>query len=120
MSGTIITATAGCGAPASAASRSGSRHATHRPARYSLSTSTTPHLPAPNRMRSQEPSVETMQTPPIAERDPVTRTHHGDTVIDEYEWLRNAQDPRTHAYLDDENTWTEQQTAHQAGLRDQI
>lgn len=61
-----------------------------------------------------------MQTPPIAERDPVTRTHHGDTVIDEYEWLRNAQDPRTHAYLDDENTWTEQQTAHQAGLRDQI
>lgn len=61
-----------------------------------------------------------MQTPPIAERDPVTRTHHGDTVTDQYEWLRDPQDPRTHAYLADENTWTEQQTAHLAGLRDQI
>src|SRR5699024_7612645 len=71
-------------------------------------------------MRSQEPSVETMQTPPRAERDPVTRSHHGDTVIDDFEWLRDWQDPRTIGYLNDENAWTEQQTAHLAGLREQI
>ena len=60
------------------------------------------------------------ETPPVARRVPTERTHHGDTVADEYEWLRDKDDPATVEYLEAENAWTEQRTAHLAGLRDTI
>ena len=31
--------------------------------------------------------------PPVALRKPFTRTHHGDQVVDDYEWLRDADNP---------------------------
>jgi len=58
--------------------------------------------------------------PPTARRVPTERTHHGDTVVDVYEWLREREDPETLAYLEAENAWTEHRTAHLAGLREQI
>ncbi|MFD1858754.1 S9 family peptidase [Aeromicrobium camelliae] len=61
-----------------------------------------------------------MTQPPLAERRPTTRVHHGDSVVDEYEWLRDKEDPATIAYLEAENAYAEQQTAHLAGLREQI
>ena len=45
---------------------------------------------------------------------PSERTHHGDTVVDEYEWLRDKDDPETIAYLEAENAYTEARTAHLA------
>ena len=30
---------------------------------------------------------------PIAKRAPVERVHHGDTFVDDYEWLRDKEDP---------------------------
>ena len=39
--------------------------------------------------------------PPTAARIPYIRTHHGDTVIDHYEWLRQKDDPAVVAHLDD-------------------
>ncbi len=60
------------------------------------------------------------QQPPIAPRVPTERTHHGDTVVDDYEWLRDKESPETTAYLEAENAWTERRTAHLAGLRDTI
>jgi oligopeptidase B len=62
----------------------------------------------------------TSPQPPIAPRRPVERTHHGDTVVDEYEWLRDKDDPQTLAYLSAENDWTERQTEHLKGLREAI
>jgi oligopeptidase B len=59
-------------------------------------------------------------TPPVAEKRPTERTHHGDTFVDEYEWLRDKEAPETVAYLEAENTYTEQRTAHLEGLRGQI
>jgi oligopeptidase B len=59
-------------------------------------------------------------TPPVARRVPTERTHHGDTVIDEYEWLRDAEAPETLAYLEAENAYTDARTAHLAGLREQV
>ena len=59
-------------------------------------------------------------TPPVAPRKPVTRIHHGDEVVDDYEWLRDADNPETLAYLEAENAWAEQQTAHLAELRETI
>ena len=57
---------------------------------------------------------------PIAKKVPVQRTHHGDTVVDSYEWLRAKDDPEVIAYLEAENAYTEQETAALAPLRQQI
>src|SRR5690349_24817551 len=59
-------------------------------------------------------------TPPIAERRPVERMHHGDTFVDPYEWLRSKQDPAVIDYLGAENTFTERRTAHLRELSDAI
>src|SRR5215467_3362873 len=58
--------------------------------------------------------------PPAANRIPTERTHHGDTVIDEYAWLADKQNPDTIAFLEAENAYTEAITAGQGGLRDAI
>jgi oligopeptidase B len=58
--------------------------------------------------------------PPRARRVPSERTHHGDTVVDEYEWLRDKDAPETLAHLEAENAWAEAATAHLAGLREQV
>ena len=59
-------------------------------------------------------------TAPTAKRVPTERTHHGDTVVDEYAWLANKDDPDTIAYLKAENEHTEAATAHLAALRETI
>ena len=59
-------------------------------------------------------------SPPVAKRVPHTRTHHGDTFVDDYEWLRDKESPDTLAYLESENAYTEARTAHLARLRETI
>ncbi|GGR66512.1 oligopeptidase B [Micromonospora fulviviridis] len=54
---------------------------------------------------------------PVAKRVPADRTHHGDTVVDEYAWLAAKDDPDTIAYLTAENAYTQARTAHLEGLR---
>ena len=56
----------------------------------------------------------------MAKRVPSTRTHHGDTVIDEYAWLQDKDSVDTIAYLKAENAYTEARTADQAPLREKI
>ena len=56
-------------------------------------------------------------TPPIARKVPAERTHHGDTVTDEFAWLAEKDDPQTIAYLEAENAFTERSTSHLATLR---
>src|SRR5690606_41344852 len=55
--------------------------------------------------------------PPVAKRVPTQRVHHGDTVVDEYAWLANQDDPDTIAYLTAENEYTQAAIAHLADLR---
>ncbi|MFY1673826.1 S9 family peptidase [Plantactinospora sp. WMMB334] len=57
---------------------------------------------------------------PVAKRVPTERTHHGDTVIDEYAWLATKDDPETIAYLTAENAHTEQSTARLGALREAL
>ncbi|OZD85444.1 S9 family peptidase [Rhodococcus sp. 05-339-2] len=59
-------------------------------------------------------------TPPVAKKVPHERTHHGDTFIDNYEWLRAKDDPEVIAHLEAENAYTEQQTAGLESLRGKI
>jgi len=57
---------------------------------------------------------------PAAKRVPFTRTHHGDSVEDPYEWLRDKDDPEVIAHLEAENAFTEARTAHLEPLRKRI
>ncbi|MFC3964325.1 S9 family peptidase [Nocardia jiangsuensis] len=61
-------------------------------------------------------SVESVP-PPVAKTVPTERVQHGDVVIDEYEWLRDKDDPEVIAHLEAENAYTEANTAHLAELR---
>jgi oligopeptidase B len=58
--------------------------------------------------------------PPAARRIPATRTHHGDTVVDEYAWLTDKNDPATIEYLTAENAYMEERTAGLAPVREAI
>ena len=58
--------------------------------------------------------------PPEAKQIPSPRTFHGDTVIDEYAWLADKDDPDTIGYLKAENAYSDAVTARLAPLRDQI
>ena len=51
-------------------------------------------------------------TPPVAPVSPIERKHHGDVFVDDYEWLRDKEDPEVIAYLEAENAYTEARTAH--------
>ncbi|MBT8224917.1 MAG: S9 family peptidase [Dactylosporangium sp.] len=59
----------------------------------------------------------TSDQPPVAKRVPRERSHHGDTVIDEYAWLADKEDPATTKYLEAENVFTATTTEHLTKLR---
>jgi oligopeptidase B len=62
-------------------------------------------------------TTESPEAPPAVRQVPFERTHHGDTVTDEFAWLADKENPETIAYLKAENAWTERATAHLAELR---
>lgn len=57
---------------------------------------------------------------PRAAKHPVTRTFHGRDFVDDYEWLRDKDSPETIAYLEAENAYTKQETAHLDELTEQV
>ena len=64
--------------------------------------------------------MTTSPTPPVAPKVPTERTHHGDTFVDDYEWLREKENPDVVAHLKAENAYMEEVTAHQEKLRQEI
>jgi oligopeptidase B len=58
--------------------------------------------------------------PPRAAKRDTTREHHGDVVVDPYEWLRDKDDPAVVAHLEAENAYAEAVTADLEPLRQQI
>jgi oligopeptidase B len=58
--------------------------------------------------------------PPIAKRVDSRREHHGDVFVDPYEWLRDKANTDVVSYLEAENAYTDDQTAHLAPLRQRI
>jgi oligopeptidase B len=58
--------------------------------------------------------------PPVAARRPVTAHHHGRERIDDYTWLRDKDDADVVAYLEAENAFTQERTAHLAELREKL
>ena len=74
----------------------------------STPASGTPDLPAPP------------EHPPVADRRPTRRTHHGHTFVDDYEWLRAKDDPEVLAHLAAENAWTRSRLTHLQPLRERV
>ncbi|MER5651139.1 S9 family peptidase [Streptosporangium sp. NPDC002524] len=60
------------------------------------------------------------QTPPTAKKVPSERVHHGDTVVDDYAWLTVKDDPEVVAYLEAENAYTQEATAHLKPLQETL
>ena len=52
------------------------------------------------------PDTPPPDAPPTVRQVPFERTQHGDTVIDEFSWLADKDNPETLAYLQAENAWT--------------
>ncbi|OBK24339.1 oligopeptidase B [Mycobacterium asiaticum] len=61
-----------------------------------------------------------MIQPPIAKRVETRREFHGDVFVDPYEWLRDKDSPEVLGYLEAENEYADQSTAHLEALRQQI
>src|SRR3954470_18206591 len=70
-------------------------------------------------MSGATPPQQTVR-PPVARRAPSERVHHGDTFVDDYEWLRDKESPDTIAYLEAENAYMTARTAHLEPLRESI
>lgn len=58
--------------------------------------------------------------PPVAEKRPHEFELHGERFVDDYAWLRDKKDARVIAHLEAENAYTDQLTAAQQPLRDQL
>ncbi|MBK9547702.1 MAG: S9 family peptidase [Gemmatimonadetes bacterium] len=59
-------------------------------------------------------------SPPVAPRHPTTAVHHGETLVDDYAWLRQKDDPAVRAYLDAENAWADAWLAPTAALQERL
>jgi prolyl oligopeptidase len=58
-------------------------------------------------------------SPPVAEIKPVTNTYHGVEVVDNYQWLENANDPAVKEWTEAENAYA-REVLDSMACRDQI
>ncbi|QNH95581.1 S9 family peptidase [Corynebacterium anserum] len=65
-------------------------------------------------------STTTTPAPPVARKVPFTRTFHGIDFHDDYEWLREKDNPEVRAYLEAENAYTSARTAHLRSVENAI
>ncbi|HLY39755.1 MAG TPA: S9 family peptidase [Terracidiphilus sp.] len=62
----------------------------------------------------------TDSVPPVARIQHTEKQLHGHTLVDDYAWLRDKENPDVKSYLEAENAYAESQTAALAGLRDTL
>ena len=58
--------------------------------------------------------------PPVARKQPTERIHHGDVFVDDYEWMRDKENPDLVAHLEAENRFADSETDDLAVLREQL
>ncbi|AZO36013.1 S9 family peptidase [Mesorhizobium sp. M2A.F.Ca.ET.037.01.1.1] len=58
--------------------------------------------------------------PPLPRSEARIRVLHGDVTIDSYGWLRDWENPDVRAYLEAENSYAQQATAHLEGLKAEL
>ncbi len=72
-------------------------------------------LTAPVELAGQAPP-----DPPVARKDPKSTTVFGVTLVDDYGWLRQKENPEVKAYLEAENAYTTAGMQHTAALQDTL
>jgi oligopeptidase B len=63
-------------------------------------------LALPQLLLAQQPAVADQPAPPVAAKKPRTTKIHGDTLVDNYYWLRGKSNPEVIAHLEAENAYT--------------
>jgi len=58
--------------------------------------------------------------PPVAEKVRTEREVHGRTLVDNYAWMKDKNDPRVQKYIDEENAYTESVTEHTVPLQKEL
>ncbi len=58
--------------------------------------------------------------PPVARQEHKETTVHGITLVDDYAWMRDKENPDVAAYLEAENAYADSVTAPLAGLREDL
>src|SRR5262245_56276958 len=66
------------------------------------------------------PAPAATPQPPVAEKHPHAYALHGDSIHDDFAWLRDKQDAKVIAYLDAENAYTDALTGDQQPLRQRL
>jgi oligopeptidase B len=61
-----------------------------------------------------------LATPPVAPRVPSVRELHGETVTDDYAWMRNADQQGLHAYLTAERAYYDAHTGDLNALAERL
>ncbi|MGC2297410.1 MAG: S9 family peptidase [Acidobacteriaceae bacterium] len=64
--------------------------------------------------------LETATQPPVAARRHTERSVHGHTLVDDYAWLREKENPEVTAYLEAENAWCSSVMAGTEDLQKQL
>lgn len=64
--------------------------------------------------------LRTSPAPPVARVEHTEKTLHGVTLVDDYAWLRDKENPEVTRYLEAENAYAEDYMAPQADLRRQL
>ncbi|GAA0874902.1 oligopeptidase B [Wandonia haliotis] len=59
-------------------------------------------------------------TPPVAEKVPFELEKHGDVRVDNYYWLNNREDQKVIDYLNAENAYYEEMTAHTKAFQEDL
>ncbi|CAM4149569.1 S9 family peptidase [Helcobacillus massiliensis] len=67
----------------------------------------------------QNPSAE-RTIPPIPHKRPIIRSHHGDDVVDDFDWLRDKENPEVIEHLTAENAYSDTVMAPLKDLRGAI
>ena len=62
----------------------------------------------------------TLPSPPVARKDNRQIQLHGATLVDDYAWLRDKDNPEVTEYLKAENAYSDALTADLAPLRDEL
>lgn len=71
-------------------------------------------------MTDVEVTADVAVKAPVAKKVPSPREFHGDVFVDQYEWMRDKEDPEVVAYLEAQNAFTAAQTAPLKELRETI
>jgi oligopeptidase B len=68
------------------------------------------------------PSLASQETvkPPVAKVEPKTTSLHGDTLVDDYHWLRDKGNPEVIKHLEAENAYTAARMKHTEALQDTL